>query len=64
MTYGPALRAGTGPLEMGEEDAQAAATREETSSRTKDEGLSSKWRTIILEMLPYALRAPQYELPE
>jgi hypothetical protein len=41
MTYGPALRAGTGPLEMGEEDAQAAATREETSSRTKDEGLSS-----------------------
>ena len=40
-TSGAALRAGTGPLEMGEEDAQAAGTWEEASSRTKDAGLSS-----------------------
>jgi hypothetical protein len=49
---------------MGEEDAQAAATWEETSSRTKDEGLSSIMENDNSGNAPYALRAPQYELPE
>ena len=50
MIYGPALRAGTGPLEMGSARRDAAGAWEETSSRKRPysgEKMARSYRSLV-----------------